>query len=178
MWGFNSLLLRLHGEISLSLLCSYSSWGSALDLALPLHVVHRLASVLRPDRMGFKQWLIKGLWLTQALGREGYRMRGKPAAPVASMTLQHPVVCCVFSQEVVPGSRNPGSGRLQRPPGREVWIVTCDTHRLLGGCSSSLSISCPSLVSALIAVACAHLCRLFRWCSESPLLAHPETMVS
>ena len=25
-----------------------------------------------PDRMGLKQWLIKGLWLTQSWGREGY----------------------------------------------------------------------------------------------------------
>ena len=51
-------------------------------------------------------------------------------------------------------------------------------HRLLGGCSSSLSVSCSSLVSALIATACARLWSSFRWCSESPLLVHPETMVS
>ena len=51
-------------------------------------------------------------------------------------------------------------------------------HRLLGGCSRSLSISCLSLVSTLIAVARAHLWSSFRWCSESPLLAHPGTMVS
>ena len=51
-------------------------------------------------------------------------------------------------------------------------------HRLLGGCSSSLSISCPSLVSVLIATARAHLWSSFMQCSEYPLLAHPETMVS
>ena len=51
-------------------------------------------------------------------------------------------------------------------------------HRLLGGSSSSLSVACPSLGSALIAAARARLWSLFRWCSESPLLAHPETMVS
>ena len=51
-------------------------------------------------------------------------------------------------------------------------------HRLLGGCSSSLSVSCPSLVSMLIAAARACLWSSFRWCSESPLLVHPETMVS
>ena len=50
--------------------------------------------------------------------------------------------------------------------------------RLLGGCSSSLSVSCPSLVSMLIAMAHAHLWSSFRWCSESPLLVHQETMVS
>ena len=51
-------------------------------------------------------------------------------------------------------------------------------HRLLGGCSSSLSVSCPSLGSALIAAACDHLWSSFRQCSESPLLAHPKAMVS
>ena len=48
------------------------------------------------------------------------------------------------------------------------------THRLLGG-SSSLSVSCPSLGSTLIAVAYAHLWSSFRRRSESPLLAHHET---
>ena len=51
-------------------------------------------------------------------------------------------------------------------------------HRLLGGGNSSLSISCLSLVSVPIAAAHACLWSSFRWCSESPLLAHPETMVS
>ena len=51
-------------------------------------------------------------------------------------------------------------------------------HRLLGGCSSSLSISCASLVSALIAAAHSRLWSSFRRCCESPLLAQPETMVS
>ena len=51
-------------------------------------------------------------------------------------------------------------------------------HRLLGGCSSSLSVSRLFLGSTLIAVARTRLWSLFRWCSESPLLAHPETMVS
>ena len=51
-------------------------------------------------------------------------------------------------------------------------------HRLLGGCSSSLSFSCLCLVSVLIAMACAHLWSSFGQCSESPLLVHPETSVS
>ena len=51
-------------------------------------------------------------------------------------------------------------------------------HRLLGGCNSSLSISCPSLGSTLIAVARACLWSSFRQCSESPLLTHPETIFS
>ena len=54
------------------LLCSHSSWGSALDLAPSLHVRRPLASILCPDRRGLKERVIKGLWLTQAGGREGY----------------------------------------------------------------------------------------------------------
>ena len=72
LWRFNPLLLRLLGEISLSLLCSHSSQGSALDLDPPLRVGHLRASVLRSDRMGLKEQLLRGLWLTQARGREGY----------------------------------------------------------------------------------------------------------
>ena len=69
--GFNPLLLRLHGEISLSLLCSQGSWGSALVLAPPLLVGCPQASVPHPDRRGLKQRLIRALLLTQAGGREG-----------------------------------------------------------------------------------------------------------
>ena len=72
MWRFNPLLLRLLGEISLSLLCSHSSRDSALDLAPPLHVGHLRVSVLRSHRVGLKEQVIRGLWLTQAGGREGY----------------------------------------------------------------------------------------------------------
>ena len=70
-WRFNPLLLRLLGEISLSLLCSHSSRGSALDLDPPLHVGRLRASVLCSDRMGSKEQLIQGLWLTQAGGGRG-----------------------------------------------------------------------------------------------------------
>ena len=48
-------------------------------------------------------------------------------------------------------------------------------HRLLGGGSSSLSVSCPSLGSALITATHALLWSSFRRRSESPLLAHQET---
>ena len=59
-------------------------------------------------------------------------------------------------------------------------------HRILGGCSSNVSISCPSLGSELIAMAHACLWSSCRECSafcgqmgkESPLLMYPETMVS
>ena len=72
MWGVNPLLLRLHGEISLSLLCLHSFCGSALVLALPLCVGRPQTSVPRPDRRGLKQQLIRALLLSQARERVGY----------------------------------------------------------------------------------------------------------
>ena len=47
-------------------------------------------------------------------------------------------------------------------------------HRLLGGCSSSLSVSCPSLLSTLIAMAHTRLWSSFRRCSESPSSRTPK----
>ena len=111
LWGFNLLLLRLHREISLSLLCSHSSWGSALVLALPLSVGCPQASVPLPDRRGLKQQLIRALLLTQAgMGRGTVvitGMWGEPAAAEASVTLQQPEACCVFSQESCPWIMGP-----------------------------------------------------------------------
>ena len=72
LWRFNPLLLRLLGEISLSFLCSHSSWGSALVSAPRRLVGHLRASLPCPDRTGLKQWLIRAFLLTQAMGTEGY----------------------------------------------------------------------------------------------------------
>ena len=47
--------------------------------------------------MGLKEQLIRGLWLMKAGGREGYGMWGEPAMAEAGVTLQQPVVQCVFS---------------------------------------------------------------------------------
>ena len=47
-------------------------------------------SVLHSDRTGLKEQLIQGLWLTQAVVRDGYGMRGQPAAAEATMTLHQP----------------------------------------------------------------------------------------
>ena len=125
LWSFNLLLLRLLGEISLSLLCSQSSWCSALDLALPLWLGRLRASVLRSDRTGLKEKLLRGLWLTQAGGREGYGCR-------TNLWWQRLARHCsslrraVHSPgEVVPSSWDPGSVRLHRLPGGAMWIVTC-----------------------------------------------------
>ena len=61
-----------------------------------------LACVLPPDRRGLKEQLFRGLWLTQAGGREGYRMRGESAAAEASMALQQPEAHHLFSRGSCP----------------------------------------------------------------------------
>ena len=113
------------GKISLCLLCSHSSWDSALDLTPLLRVGHPRASVLRSHRTGLKEQLIQGLWLTQAEGMEGYGMRGEPVAAEAGVTLQQPEACHVFSQGSCPWIMVSWQWRLHRLPGGEVWRVTC-----------------------------------------------------
>ena len=68
-----------------------------MSLALPLCVDCPQASVLLSDRTGLKQRVIRRLWLTQARGREEYRMRGEPAVAEADMALQQPEARSVFS---------------------------------------------------------------------------------
>ena len=148
MWRFNPLLLRLLGEISLSLFCSHSSWGSALDFAPPLCVGHLRESVLRPDRTGLKEQLIPGLWLTQAGGREGYEMRGEAAAAEAGVTLQQPEARHVFSRGSCPWITGPWQWRAAQSPGR-------------GGVDSDLCLHTGFLVAAAAALAFhAHPCCL------------------
>ena len=116
LWRFNPLLLRLLGEISLFLPCSHSSWGSALDLALPLHVGRLRASVLPSDGTGLKEQLIRRLQLTQAGGEGGVQTRGEPTAAEASMTLQQHEVHRVFSQGSCPWITGPWQWRAAQAP--------------------------------------------------------------
>ena len=125
LWSFNLLLLRLLGEICLSLLCLYSSRGSAMDLDWPLRIGRLRASVLHSHRTGLKEQLLQELWLTQARGTEEYGCG-------ASLHWQRPSWCCSSLRNAVhsprkaaPGSRDPGSGGLHRLPGGALWIVTC-----------------------------------------------------
>ena len=96
------LLLRLLGEISLSLLCSCSSWGSALDLA-PLLSVGRLrvvCSSLRQD--GVQGAAGSGALAHSGWGEGGVRMHGEPVAAEAIVTLQQPEARHVFSRGSCP----------------------------------------------------------------------------
>ena len=125
LWSFNPLLLRLPGEISLSLLFSHSFQDSALDLDPPLRVGRLRASVFCSHRTGLKEQLLRGLWLTQAGGKEGYRcgasLRQQSLACRCS-SLRHVVRS---PGKVVPGSREPCRGGLHQLPGGAVWRVTC-----------------------------------------------------
>ena len=118
MWRFNPLLLKLLGEISLSLLCSHSSRDSALDLGPPLRVGRLRASVLRSHRTGLKEQLLRGLWLTEAGGEGGVRMWGDPAAAEASMTLHQPEARHAFSRGSCHWLTGPWQWRAAQAPGR------------------------------------------------------------
>ena len=140
MWRFNPLFLRLLGEISDSLFCSHSSWGSALDLAPSLNVGPLRACVLHSDRTGLKQWLIWGLWLTQTGGREGYGARGEPAAAAARVTLHQPEARRAFFWGGCPWITGPRQWRAAQAPGR-------------GGVESDLGLHTGVLVVAAAALA-------------------------
>ena len=158
MWKFNPLPLRLLGEISLFLLCSHSSWDSALDLAPPLRVGRLRASVLCSDRMGLKEQLIWGLWLTQAGGEGGVRMQGVPAAAEVGVTLQQPEARRVFSRGSCPWITGPWQWRAAQAPRRGgvesdlcshtgflvVAAAALVSHAISGVSANSRS-SCPSL---------------------------------
>ena len=118
LWSFNPLLLRLLGDISLSLLCLYSSQGRALDLDPPMCVGCLRASVLRSHRTGLKEQLLRGLWLTQVWGREGYGMWGEPVVAGAGMTLHQPEAHRAFSLGSCPWIMGLWQWRAAQAPGR------------------------------------------------------------
>ena len=89
-----------------------------MDLDPPLRVGCLRASVLHSHRTGLKEQLLRGLWLTQAAGREGYRgggailqrqrlrdvaaARGAPCILPGKLSLDHgslAVAGCTGSQE-------------------------------------------------------------------------------
>ena len=102
-------------------------------------------------------------------------MLGEPAAAEADLTLHQPEAPCILLGKL---SLDHGTLAVAGCTGsREGRCGECPVlaHRLLGGRSSSLSVSCPSLGSQLLAVSCARLWSSFKLCSEFPLLAHQET---
>ena len=90
--------------------------------------------------MGLNEQLIQGLWVTQARGREVYRVRGEPAAAEAGMTLHQPKGCHVFPRESCPWTTGPWQWRAAQAPG---W----------GGLDSDLCLHTGFLVAAAAALA-------------------------
>ena len=110
----------------------------ALDLPLP---VGRLrASVLRSDRSGLKEQLIRGLWLTEAGGSDGYGVLVEPAVAEATMTLHQPKARRVFSRGRCPCITGPWQWWAAQAPGR-------------GGVDSDLCFHTGFLVAAAAALA-------------------------
>ena len=201
LWSFNPLFLRLLGKISLSLLCSYSSRDSALDLDPPLHVGRLRASVPRPDRTGLQEQLHRGLWLTQARREGGARMRVEPAAAEAGLMLQQPEAHRALSRGSCPRITGAWQWQAAEAPGRGgvesdlcshtgllvaaaaapaspacLWGPRCQPRLApASGVRTDSRSSCPPMGSALIAAAHARLWSSFRWRSEFPLLARRKT---
>ena len=90
--------------------------------------------------MGLKEQLIQELWLTQAVRREGYGMRGKPVVAEVGVTLQKPEVGRVFSWGSCPWITGPWQWQAAQAPGR-------------GGVDSDLYLHTGFLVVAAAALA-------------------------
>ena len=128
LWGFHLLLLRLHGAVSLSLLCSHSSWGSSLVFAPALHIGHSQESVPLPDRRGLKQQLITALLLTQAWEKEGYSSHNWTVGQAWGGRGQHDIATAWGTPCVPPGKLSWIVGPWQwraAQASRVVWVVTC-----------------------------------------------------
>ena len=141
MWKFNLLLLRLLGEISLSLFCSHSFGRSWFSFGFGPASVCRLPEGICScsDRTGLKEQLIRGFWLIQAGWMEGYGMRGEPVAAEDRMTLQQPEAPCVL----------PGKLSLNH---RTLAVVGCTAPRR-GGVGSDLCLHTGFLVAVAAALA-------------------------
>ena len=90
--------------------------------------------------MGLKEQLIRGLWLTQAGGREGHGTWGEPVAAVASVMFQQPEACRMFFWGSCPWITGPWQWQAAQVPGR-------------GGVDSDLCLHTGFLVAVAAALA-------------------------
>ena len=105
-------------------------------------------------------------------------MRGEPAAAEASVTLHLPEGHRAFSRESCPWITGRWQWWAAQAPRRGGVDSDLCSHTgcLVAAAAALASHAC--LGSVLIAAARVSLWSSFMWCYESPLLAHPETMVS
>ena len=132
-----------------------------------------ICSLLTQD--GVKGAADSGALAHSGRGEGGVWMLGELEAAEASMTLQQPEACHVFSWGSCPWITGPWWWCVAQALRRGGVESDLYSHTRLGGSSSSLSISCLSLWSALIDAAHSHLWSSFRWLSEFHLLSHQET---
>ena len=98
LWSFNPLLLRLLGEISLSLLCSHSSRGFSFGFgpASPCRSPEGVCSPPRQD--GVKGAAASGALAHSGGGRERYGGGGASLRRQRRRDLQQPKACRAFSR--------------------------------------------------------------------------------
>ena len=89
-----------------------------MDLDPPLRVARLRAYVLRPDRTGLKEQLLRGLWLTQAGGGSGTEEAGRACGVRGVMTLQQPEARHAFSRGSFPWITGAWPWRAAQAPGR------------------------------------------------------------
>ena len=111
-------------------------------------------------------------------GRSGIECRVSLQRQMPGMMLHLPEACRVFSHGSCSWITGPWQWWAAQAPGREVvdsdlWLHT----GFLAATTAALAFHA-HLGSTLIATARTRLWSSFRRCSESPLLEHPETMVS
>ena len=88
-----------------------------MDLDQPLRVGRLRASLLRSDRTGLKEQLIRGLWLTQAGGGSRTEEAGRACGVRGVVTLQQPEAHRAFSRESRPRISGPWPWRAAQAPG-------------------------------------------------------------
>ena len=114
-------------------------WGSAFDLALPLHVRCPLVSSL-PRQEGVKGAAHWGALAHSGWGEGGVWNVGEPAAAGPGMTLQQPEARRAFSRGSCPWITGPWQWRAAQAPGR-------------GGVDSDLCLLTGFLVASAAALA-------------------------
>ena len=144
LWRFNPLLLRLLGEISLSLLCfaqlpGFSfGFGPASACRSPAGVY----SLLTQD--GVKEAAASGALAHSGWGEGAVRIPGEPVAAEAFVTLHQPEACSVFSWGSCPWLTGPWHWQAAQAPRR-------------GGVESDLCLHTGFLVAAA-AILASHAC--------------------
>ena len=117
MWRLNPLLLRLLGEISLSLFAQLPGFSFGFGPTSACRSPEGVCSSLRED--GVKGAVDSGARAHSDWGEGGVRRRrGEPAAAEASVTLHQPEARSAFSRGSCPWITGPWQWRAAQAPRR------------------------------------------------------------